>query len=285
MSARNSERTKKSCGSVVNVTRAAPLYWIYRRNSKWSEILHPRFITRSRLPYEWGDGPALGLFLDLLNEILETYAGCIRQACDATIPPRSSKRRLKLTWWSPKLEGQKRDARTKKWRIQNVASNRRSENTSKQTRFTKGKKRRRKLQIANGFDLQRTGRTYPDESVTLLAEIFFLDDQVDTDDRTSTRNFEVPGVDRPFTVARLRMFLKHSIPERPRALMDSSQTIPGPERSPLGICQAAIFRDLGLFLAMANKCFELEYCAWAWKVAATKVISKPGKNYYTHPKS
>ncbi|GBP05731.1 hypothetical protein EVAR_91925_1 [Eumeta japonica] len=62
----------------------------------------------------------------------------------------------------------------------------------------------------------------PDRSATLLAETFFPDDRVDTDDPYHT---EAPGIDG-FTS---------------------------------DICQAAIFRDLGLFLAMANKCLELGY--------------------------
>ncbi|GBP96405.1 RNA-directed DNA polymerase from mobile element jockey [Eumeta japonica] len=44
------------------------------------------------------------------------------------------------------------------------------------------------------------------------------------------------------------------------------------------------FRDLGLFLAMANKCLELGYFPRAWKVAAIKVIPKPGRKT-ARPKS
>ncbi|GBP65892.1 Putative 115 kDa protein in type-1 retrotransposable element R1DM [Eumeta japonica] len=86
----------------------------------------------------------------------------------------------------------------------------------------------------------------PDESATLLAETFFPDDRVDTDDPYHGS----PGIDG-FTS---------------------------------DICQAAIFRDLGLFLAMANKCLELGYFPRAWKVAAIKVIPKPGGDY-ARPKS
>ncbi|GBP96047.1 hypothetical protein EVAR_63146_1 [Eumeta japonica] len=49
--------------------------------------------------------------------------------------------------------------------------------------------------------------------------------------------------------------------------------------------EAVIFRDLGLFLAMANKCLEFGYFRWAWKVAAIKVITKLGKDDYARPKS
>ncbi|GBO98333.1 hypothetical protein EVAR_84197_1 [Eumeta japonica] len=36
---------------------------------------------------------------------------------------------------------------------------------------------------------------------------------------------------------------------------------------------------------MANKCLELGYFPRAWKVAAIKVIPKPGKDDYARPKS
>ncbi|GBP13874.1 RNA-directed DNA polymerase from mobile element jockey [Eumeta japonica] len=48
---------------------------------------------------------------------------------------------------------------------------------------------------------------------------------------------------------------------------------------------AAIFRGLGLFLAMVNKCFELGYFPRVYKVASIKIIPKPGKDDYTRPKS
>ncbi|GBP39697.1 hypothetical protein EVAR_25521_1 [Eumeta japonica] len=40
---------------------------------------------------------------DQLNEIVEAYTECIRQGCEAAIPPRNSEHRLKLSWWSPEL--------------------------------------------------------------------------------------------------------------------------------------------------------------------------------------
>ncbi|GBP05590.1 hypothetical protein EVAR_3068_1 [Eumeta japonica] len=51
---------------------------------------------------------------------------------------------------------------------------------------------------------------------------------------------------------------------------------PGIDGFTSDICQTAILRDLGLFLAMANKCLQLGYFPRAWKVATIKVIPKPG---------
>ncbi|GBP31697.1 hypothetical protein EVAR_4932_1 [Eumeta japonica] len=55
------------------------------------------------------------------------------------------------------------------------------------------------------------------------------------------------------------------------------------DRSTSDISQVAIFRDL--FQAVANKCLRLGYFSRMWKVAAIKVIPKPGKNYQSRPKS
>ncbi|GBP98469.1 Putative 115 kDa protein in type-1 retrotransposable element R1DM [Eumeta japonica] len=86
---------------------------------------------------------------------------------------------------------------------------------------------------------------------------------------------DLPGVDPPFTGAEVRFALKAFHPRK----------APGIDGFTSDICQAAIFRDLGLFLAMANKCLELGYFPRAWKVAAIKVIPKPGKEDYARPKS
>ncbi|GBP71822.1 hypothetical protein EVAR_88677_1 [Eumeta japonica] len=100
-----------------------------------------------------------------------------------------------------------------------------------------------------------------DESATLLVETFFSDDRVDTDDlhytevRRQTNGDDQPsvtsgdlhGVDPPFTGAEVKNALKAFHPRKALGI-DGSE-----------ICQVAIFRDLGLFLTMANKCLELGY--------------------------
>ncbi|GBP97548.1 Putative 115 kDa protein in type-1 retrotransposable element R1DM [Eumeta japonica] len=121
----------------------------------------------------------------------------------------------------------------------------------------------------------------PNESATLLAETFFPDDRVDTDyphhaevrrqtdgdDRPLLTSGDLPGVDSRFTGAEVKNALKAFHPRK----------APGIDGFKSDICQTAIFRDLGVFLAMANKCLELGYFPRAWKVAAIKVIPKPDK--------
>ncbi|GBP97450.1 hypothetical protein EVAR_61157_1 [Eumeta japonica] len=58
---------------------------------------------------------------DRLDEVVDLYTECVKHACDTAIPRKRSMRRPKLPWWSPELEGLKRDANTKKRRIRNAA--------------------------------------------------------------------------------------------------------------------------------------------------------------------
>ncbi|GBP83195.1 hypothetical protein EVAR_66746_1 [Eumeta japonica] len=83
---------------------------------------------------------------------------------------------------------------------------------------------------------------------------------------STTRNFgDLLEVNPPFTGAEVRNALK-KFHQRKAAGIDGFMS---------DICKAAIFRDLGLFLAMTNKYFKLGYFPRAWKVAVIKVISKP----------
>ncbi|GBP98427.1 Putative 115 kDa protein in type-1 retrotransposable element R1DM [Eumeta japonica] len=102
----------------------------------------------------------------------------------------------------------------------------------------------------------------PNESATLLAETFFPDDR---------------------SILTIRITRKSE--GKPTGMIVHPQ-LRGSARGPTFTgAEAAIFRDLGVFLAMANKCLELGYFPRAWKVATIKVIPKPGKDDYARPKS
>ncbi|GBP96903.1 hypothetical protein EVAR_84156_1 [Eumeta japonica] len=129
---------------------------------------------------------------DPLDEVVETYTECIRQACDAAIPRKSSNTRgLKPPWWSPELEGLKRDARKKKRRIRNAApagGSTWSGSMCRLGRFTKGQWLRRRRRAGNGFALHRMERACGTAS-TGSGRVsdppggnLFPDDRVDTDD-------------------------------------------------------------------------------------------------------
>ncbi|GBP26465.1 Putative 115 kDa protein in type-1 retrotransposable element R1DM [Eumeta japonica] len=228
---------------------------------------------------------------DQLNDVVETYTECIRQACVTAIPRKRSKTRgLKPPWWSPELEKLKRDARiaeaqTTSWKRFCSAQDGESLWDGIYRVIRKTGKNRKDVLLKTDSE-QVLG---PDESATLLAETFFPDDRVDTDDSCHTEvrrrtdggsqppetSGDLPGADPPFTGTEIKNALKAFHPRK----------APGIDGFTSDICQAAIFCDLGLFLAMANKYLELGYFPRAWKVAAIKVIPKPGKEDYVRPNS
>ncbi|GBP82535.1 Putative 115 kDa protein in type-1 retrotransposable element R1DM [Eumeta japonica] len=148
---------------------------------------------------------------DRLDGIVETYTECIQQACEIAIPPRNSKRRLKLPWWSPELEGLKKDARTRSGA--SAAPSRREYVVGEYVQAKEVYERaaaeaqtaswKRFCSAQDGESLwdgiyrviRETGKNRedillqtdsglvlsPNESATLLAETFFPDDRVDTD--------------------------------------------------------------------------------------------------------
>ncbi|GBP33601.1 Retrovirus-related Pol polyprotein from type-1 retrotransposable element R1 [Eumeta japonica] len=260
---------------------------------------------------------------DRLDEVVDLYTECVQHAYDTAISRKRSVRRLKLPWWSPKLEGLKKDANAKKWCFRNAAPSRRryvveeyvranevyeraaaDVQTTSWKRFSTARdresiwdgvyrvirdteKNREDVLLIN--DSEQTCSPY--ESAVLLANTFFPDDSVDTDDpyRTEVRRQTDGSVCLP--ARRLQI----SSPGWTRLSLGQKKKCPSRlliPRRPLGltglcqdICQTAILQDLGLFLAMANKCLQLGYFPRAWKVAAIKVISKPGKDDYSRPKS
>ncbi|GBP90787.1 Putative 115 kDa protein in type-1 retrotransposable element R1DM [Eumeta japonica] len=210
---------------------------------------------------------------DQLDGVVELYTECV----------------------SPELEGLKKDANTKKRRIRNAAPSRRPHvveeyvrakevyeraaadaRTASWKRFCSTQDREsmwdgvyRVIRDTGGSRedvLLRddSGRVCnPDESAALLAETFFPGDQVDTDGphhaeiRRRTDGIGCPpealdvlsGVDPPFTGAELKIVLRAFNPKK----------APGIDGFTSDICQAAILRDPGLFLAVANKCLRLGY--------------------------
>ncbi|GBP86666.1 hypothetical protein EVAR_60517_1 [Eumeta japonica] len=134
---------------------------------------------------------------------------------DLLITYRNSERRLKLPWWSPELEGLKKDAHTKKRRIRNTTPSRREyvvgeyvqakEVYERAATEAQPASRKRFCSAQDGKSLwdsicriiRKTGKNRedvllqtdpgrvlgPNESTTLLTETFFPDDRVDTEIR------------------------------------------------------------------------------------------------------
>ncbi|GBP40989.1 hypothetical protein EVAR_26070_1 [Eumeta japonica] len=58
-----------------------------------------------------------------LNDVVETYNKCIRQACEPAIPLKDSERKLKLPWWNSELGGLNHNSRNKKRCMWNAVPN------------------------------------------------------------------------------------------------------------------------------------------------------------------
>ncbi|GBP98474.1 hypothetical protein EVAR_59900_1 [Eumeta japonica] len=170
-----------------------------------------------------------------------------------SIPPRNSKRRLKLPW-SPELEEKAMRAQrsgASETRPQQAGVRGRGEPVGRHLQGHQGNGKNREdilLQTDSGLVLS------PNESATLLAETFFLMTGRSSASRGSqkaNRRDDRP----PATSGSARWThltgLRLKRPAHPQR--------PGIDGFTSDICQAAIFRDLGVFLAMANKCLELGY--------------------------
>ncbi|GBP33038.1 Putative 115 kDa protein in type-1 retrotransposable element R1DM [Eumeta japonica] len=236
---------------------------------------------------------------DQLDEVVETYTECIQQSCDAAIPRCAHQEAA-----HPKCGPQQAGVRGRRY-VQAREVYERAVAKAQTTSWKRFCSAQYRESLWDGIYrvIRETGKNRedvllktdlgqvlgPDQSATLLAETFFPDDRVDTDDPYHTEvrrqtdgssqppeaSGNLPGVNPPFTGAEIRFALKAF----------HLRKAPGIDGFTSDICQAAIFRDLGLFLAMANKCLELGYFPRAWKVATIKVIPKPGKEDYARPKS
>ncbi|GBP49274.1 Retrovirus-related Pol polyprotein from type-1 retrotransposable element R1 [Eumeta japonica] len=92
--------------------------------ARWSEFLTAFDNAKEERALTAGTVEAVDS-CDRLDEVVDLYTECVQHACDSAIPRKRSMRRPKLPWWSPELEGLKRDANTKKRRIRNAAPSRR----------------------------------------------------------------------------------------------------------------------------------------------------------------
>ncbi|GBP42626.1 Retrovirus-related Pol polyprotein from type-1 retrotransposable element R1 [Eumeta japonica] len=228
---------------------------------------------------------------DQLDGVVELYTECVRCAYDAAILPKRSTRKVKLPWWSLELEGLKKDANAKKWCIRNAATSRRRhvvqeyvranevyERTAADARTASWKRfcsAQDRENICDGVYrvIRDIGKSRED--------VLLKDDSGAFVTRTNdpmgviVHRIILSGVDPPFAGAELKMALKAFNPKK----------APGIDDFTSDICHAVILRDLGLFLAVANKCLRLGYFPGAWKKAAIKVIPKPGKDDYSRQKS
>ncbi|GBP97300.1 hypothetical protein EVAR_90478_1 [Eumeta japonica] len=240
--------------SVVDVTACSSA--LLDRAEEWQVVrdVHPRTITRSRSPCGWRDDPALG---SLVHEstIRQRLDGRVRSSHGCCSNERTLTTEMVKSVGScdqlDELEGLKRDARTKR-RIRNAAP----AGGSTWSGYVQAREvYERAVAEAQTTSWKRFCSAQDGES--LWDGIYRVIRETGKNREDVLLKLTRDKVDPPFTGAGLGLLLKHSTLEGP-----------GIDGFTSDICQAAIFRDLGLFLAMANKCLELGYSR-AWKVAAS----------------
>lgn len=255
-----------------------------------------------------------------LESIIQAYTEAIQAACEIAIPKIGSRKgKSSPPWWSEALENKKKEVLRKKRRLRNAAPLRKESvlhdylrakeeyaqmSTEAQTeswkefctaqeresmwdgiyRVIRRTTERKEDVLLRGSDGKTLG---PQQSADLLAETFYPDDSVDNDKpyHTQARTLarcrllehpeELAADDPPFTVAELEAVLRAQNPKK----------APGPDGFTADICARAIRRDREVFMAIANKCLAIPHFPKRWKVAHVVILSKPGKDDYTHPKA
>ncbi|CAH2225556.1 jg21328 [Pararge aegeria aegeria] len=126
----------------------------------------------------------------------------------------------------------------------------------------------------------------PQESVALLAQTFFLHDDLnmDTEEQKLIRvNVATYLKDRE-TDNLASMGFTHQEVENALMYMSPKKT-PGEDGLTADICQKAFRGAPEILLALYNKCFFRGFFPKIWKNAALKVIPKPNRDDYAVPKA
>lgn len=257
-----------------------------------------------------------------LEECVQSYTECVSSACNMSMPKIDYRKSVRLPWWSEELDALRKDMITKKRRIRCAAAVRRQyviadyleardiyerEAADAQTRSWKhfcSIQERESMWDGVYRVIRRTARNppdvllkneaggvlNPDESARKLGATFFpVDDPMDDSDIHAKVRREV-SVDHIAETGMPEECLREdppfTAPELKGAMMSfNPKKAPGLDGFTADICVAAISGDGGVFLEIANRCLSLGYFPDAWKTAVIKVLRKPGKDDYTHPKS
>lgn len=256
--------------------------------------------------------------IDDLENLIVSYTETITDACDHTIPLMARKKgKPTPPWWTDALQQQKSEVLRKKRRIRNAAPHRietvladyreaksvyqdmcSEAQTKSWKEFCTSQEREsmwdgiyRVIRNTTGRQedcllRDETGNTLnPKRSADLLAQTFYPDDSVSTDNphHTNLRKLvsgeeptdTLPADDPPFTEAELETVLKNQNPKK----------APGPDGLTADICVRAIQAGREVFMAIANKCLAMGHFPARWKSAHVVILKKPGKDDYTNPKS
>lgn len=253
-----------------------------------------------------------------LEEVVQNYIKCITSACEQSIPEKKKnvKDRDYLPWWTEELERLKKRMVTLRRRISYAAPQRRQhvvneyleakteyEELANKTQTESWKEQCTKQDRESLWDSiyrvirSKIGRhedqlltingavLSPEESVELLTETFFPNDDSSEDNETHKAiRAEVETLgntmdedlnDPPFTVEELNRTINGFNPKK----------APGPDGFTADICCRAITAEKEVFLEILNKCLALSCFPSPWKEAAVVVLRKPGRSDYTQAKS
>ncbi|CAK1589382.1 unnamed protein product [Parnassius mnemosyne] len=283
-----------------------------RFNSEFRKTLDNNGLTKKRIEEI--------MTTQQVEEIVNTYTESITKACDETIPKINRKKVSKAAkWWNTEIKEKKEimirlrrrirnahptrknwvieqylearqqykksieDATTKSWK--ELCTNEQKENVWQRTyrilKVCSNREEDKLLKDQNGAILSEK------ESAILLAETFYPKDSSNTDTkdqneiRTKTNEFiaqfgnNATEIKTPFARTEIDQILSNMNPKK----------APGEDGLTSDICQAAYNSNPELLELLYNKCLQLGYFPKTWKKATIKVIPKPNKEDYTHPKA
>ncbi|XP_047028061.1 uncharacterized protein LOC124636164 [Helicoverpa zea] len=236
-----------------------------------------------------------------LDQSIQNYINIIIKTSQETIPKIKNNSLVNIPWWSTELVEMKNEVNTRRRRIRCAAKIRRQKGVEEylqakekyeheamkaQVQSWKGFCEKQDREGCEDVPLVKDGLPLsPENSARLLAETFYPVDseEGETEDHRRTReDADRSNVwshdehhDPPFTLLELKTAVDSFNPKK----------APGADGLTADICAQAIFRDPGIFLALANKCLEQGHFPGAWKEATVVILRKPGKDTYTAPKS
>ena len=251
-----------------------------------------------------------------IDRIVEKYIKIINTVCEETIPKKKNKEKFNLPWWNEELAALKHRVVTLKRRIRCAAPVRRPKVVGEYLEAKEEyQEKEKKAQLVSWKSfcerqdregvwegiyrvigrtakreqdvlLKKDGKAQgPEDSASMLAEVFFPDDDPSRDGAEHRRirglaegindGEKSECLDPPFTTHEMLTTVNSFNPKK----------APGPDGLGADICQQVIAICPDIYLEIANKCLELGHFPKIWKMAAVVVLRKPGKSDYADPKS
>ncbi|XP_052748288.1 uncharacterized protein LOC128200104 [Galleria mellonella] len=254
-----------------------------------------------------------------LESTVEKYQEAITNACSGAIPKvEKSTMKAKSKWWTKELSKLKAEVKRIRNKIKKANAHRKDiiikEYLEKKTEYKKaieeaitkswkkfctteeketvwertyrilkysGKTIRENLLISDDGNTLTS-----DESAILMANTFFPEDDPsnDTDEQIDTRQRidKLRGKELPLN-RNIMLFTKEELHSSLKSM--KAKKAPGIDGFTADICRKAYDSDPDTLLAIYNQCLLFSYFPEVWKKAFIRIIPKPGKSEYNHPKA